>query len=101
MENTKLGSLLQDYRRKKYLSVRKAAESIGMHYTYLSRLENGMSEPSDDVLDKISEFYELSKDETAELFLASKLGGKTGNVLAHLSQKKVAEIMFRISKDKK
>ena len=101
MENTKLGLLLQDHRRKKYLSVRKAAESIGMHYTYLSRLENGMSEPSDDVLEKIHRFYELDENEVAELYLASKMIGEVGNIIAHLGEKKAAEIMYRMSKNKK
>jgi len=101
MKNNKVGILLQDYRRKKYLSVRQAAESIGIHYTYLSRAENGVSEPSEEVLEKISTFYELSEDEKAELFIASKMSDTVSNMITQLGEKKAAEIMFRMSKDKK
>jgi len=100
MKNTKVGILLQDYRRKKYLSVRQAAESIGIHYTYLSRAENGISEPSEDVLEKISTFYELSSDEKAELFIASKMSDAVSDMISQLGEKKTSEIMFRMSKKK-
>ena len=100
MENSKVGILLQEYRRKKYLSVRQAAEAIGIHYTYLSRIENGISEPSEEVLEKISSYYELTKDERAELFLASKISDTVSDIITQLGKKKAAEIMFRMSKKK-
>lgn len=101
MKNNKVGLLLQDYRRKKYMSVRQAAESIGIHYTYLSRAENGVSEPSEEVLEKVATFYELSSDEKAELFIASKMSDTVSNMITQLGEQKAAEIMFRMSKDKK
>lgn len=83
------------------MSVRQAAESIGIHYTYLSRAENGVSEPSEEVLEKVATFYELSSDEKAELFIASKMSDTVSNMITQLGEQKAAEIMFRMSKDKK
>lgn len=96
MSNISVGTLLKKYRREKMgLTVREAAEVVDLHYTYLSRIENDISEPSDDVLNKIAKKYKLNDEEGAELFYAAKVSPSFAAALQKLSEDKVAELMHR------
>lgn len=106
MQHKNISDLLKEYRRDKLgKSVREAAELMGVHYTYLSRLENGISEPSDEVLERIAKTYALSAEEKAEMYVSVKLTpsfeAAMKQTIKELGEKKAAEIMFRKSKDKK
>lgn len=101
MPRKTVGDLLKECRRNKLgISVREAAKLAGVHYTYLSRIENNFSEPSDEVLDKILAKYELSNEEKADLVIALKFTPSFENVVRELGAKKTAEIMYRKSKEK-
>jgi DNA-binding XRE family transcriptional regulator len=52
-ENFKVGILLQEIRHKKGLTQIELAEKIGTNKSYISRIENGRTEP------KISTFYRI------------------------------------------
>jgi len=99
MKNTKIGDLLKFYRKEKIKkSVREASEDIGIHYTYLSRLENGFSEPSDEVLELITKKYKLNKEEAVELFSAVKITPSFEKIMKSLGERQSTEIMFRKNK---
>lgn len=92
----KIGDLLKGYRKDKVnLSVRDAANLIGIHFTYLSRVENNMSEPSDEILTRIAEVYKLTPQEGMDLFMSIKMSDGFSNALQKLDLKEVTAIMYR------
>lgn len=54
MNNT-IGENLAFYRRKKGLTQKQIAESVGLSITFISQIENGLSKPSDENLKKIAD----------------------------------------------
>jgi len=100
MSKKTTGELLREYRNKIELSVRDAANLIKIHYTYLSRIENNLSTPGDDILSRIASEYKLSPEDEMDLFMSLKMSSELVNVMEKLDKKKVAEIMFRRSKEK-
>jgi len=99
MTNKNVGELLKEHRKDKLgVSVREAALLVGVHYTYLSRIENGISEPSDEVLDKIAKKYKLSQEETTELFVSVKMTPSFEAALKGLKEERAMELMFRKKK---
>lgn len=69
-QNKTLGKKLKDFRMKKFenFGLRRVAEKIGLDYSYLYRIEEGLYTPSDETISKIAKSYDLSSEETLELF---------------------------------
>ncbi|CUH95551.1 hypothetical protein P22_1622 [Propionispora sp. 2/2-37] len=66
------GKLLKSLRHEKKISQRKLAELVGIDYTYISKIENGVQEPpSEDKIIKIAKV--LGKDANAMLISANKV----------------------------
>lgn len=100
MEKKTTGELLREFRKERLgLSIREAAVLVGMHYTYLSRVESGISEPSDEMLERIALKYGMSAEEKANLFIAEKMSGIFRNVVRDVGEEKAAQIMYRRSKE--
>ena len=74
-----LGTLLRDLRRKKGLGIKKLAPNLHLDYTYLSRLENDKVVPSENVIERLSNYYEYDKDEL--MVLANKLPDDIRDIL--------------------
>jgi transcriptional regulator with XRE-family HTH domain len=53
---------IKQLRKKKDLSQQEFAEKIGLHISYVSRLENGHSQPSIEVLKKLTKLFEVTAD---------------------------------------
>lgn len=53
---------IKELRKKAGLSQQDLADRVGIHLTYLSRLENGHNEPSIEVIRKLMEVFEVSAD---------------------------------------
>lgn len=53
-----LAQQLRDLRKKKSWTQRQAAKEIGIEQSYLSKLENGLFVPSEEVIEKINRAYE-------------------------------------------
>lgn len=64
----KLGDMVHEARVAKNLSLRSAAGEMGFSAMYLSQIESGKNIPSDKILRKLSEFFEL---DFVELIMAS------------------------------
>lgn len=62
MNNT-IGENLAFYRRKKGLTQKQIAESVGLSITFISQIENGLSKPSDENLKKIAQTLDISVNE--------------------------------------
>ena len=56
------GSLLRDLRHKQKVGIKQVARDLGVNYTYLSKLENEKSKPSQDLVEKIARYFDCDKD---------------------------------------
>lgn len=66
------GEILKNFRKQNKLSQRELSARIGVNYTYLSKIENGiLPPPSDEVIRKLAEA--LSIDVDALLLAANRL----------------------------
>lgn len=78
-----MGKKLSIYRKLKYgsLGIKQVAPILGIKYSYLSKLENGLQRPSLKVLNEIVYRYEVDGDEKMNLLaLAGYLRGGVINV---------------------
>jgi transcriptional regulator with XRE-family HTH domain len=57
-----LGAFIRHQRELQAMSVRRLAELAGISNPYLSQIERGLREPSEQVLDAIAQQLELSAD---------------------------------------
>jgi transcriptional regulator with XRE-family HTH domain len=57
-----LGDFIRRQRELQALSMRKLADLVGISNPYLSQIEHGLREPSDRVLEAISEHLDVSAD---------------------------------------
>lgn len=57
-----LGVLLRDVRQRAGESLKSSAPDLGVTYTYLSKIENGVVSPSSELLSRIATRYELDSD---------------------------------------
>ncbi len=54
------------------MSLRKLADELGVHYSYLSRLESGdLLSASEEFLDRLAAYFDLSEEEQRALYLAA------------------------------
>lgn len=68
------------------MSLRRLADELGVHYSYLSRLESGdLHSASEEFLDRLAAYFELPEEEQRALYLAA---GKLP-----------AEVLFFLQKD--
>lgn len=56
------GSVLRRLRRDRDLGIKQLAPELGVNYTYLSKLENDKSIPSEDLIDRIAEYFHEDRD---------------------------------------
>jgi transcriptional regulator with XRE-family HTH domain len=59
------GRYLRALREGRGLSLKRAAPALSISYTYLSKLENGRQDASDDTLRRLAVYYGVSEDEIA------------------------------------
>ena len=60
-----LGRYLRGLREQRGVSLKTAAPALEISYTYLSKLENGKQDPSDDTLRRLAHYYGVSEDQVA------------------------------------
>ncbi len=59
MDLKEIGKKLKDIREKQKIPMRKVADEIGVHYTYINKIENGQT-ASLDKLEKLCDYYNIS-----------------------------------------
>jgi len=57
------GSLLRKLRYRQDIGIKKLAAEINVDYAYLSRIENDKIKPSERAIERISKYFNYSKDE--------------------------------------
>jgi len=58
--NEKLGKRVRKTRRDRKMTQEDLAEKVGLHYTTISRIERGISNPPVQTIDKISKALKIS-----------------------------------------
>lgn len=62
-EREDFGSFLRGLRQEKRYSLKSLANKINVDYTYLSKLENGHSTPSERFIEKVAALFDSDKEE--------------------------------------
>ncbi|HQB28596.1 MAG TPA: helix-turn-helix transcriptional regulator [Paludibacter sp.] len=63
MNNNEFGKTFRKLREERGYSIKKLAGSLQVNYTYLSKIENSKSIPSDEFIDKIAEIFNVDAEE--------------------------------------
>ncbi len=63
--NEKLGKRIKRFRKDKKISQEELADKVGLHYTTISRIERGISNPPVQTVNKIAKALKI---EMSELF---------------------------------
>lgn len=58
--NQKLGKRIRKYRRERRMSQEELADRVGLHYTTISRIERGISNPPVQTVSKIAKALKAS-----------------------------------------
>ena len=65
------GNIVRELREKKGLGIKRLAPDIGVSYTYLSKIENHKTKPSEEFIEKIADYFGYEKEEL--LIIAGRL----------------------------
>lgn len=61
-ENPSIGTQLRQFREGRGLGIKTAGKALDISYTYLSKVENGHKNPSPDLIEKLSQLYEVDQE---------------------------------------
>ena len=75
------GKILKDLRKQKGLSIKKLGSQLDVNYSYLSKLENNKSCPSNDFIAKIADHFEYDVEEL--MIRAGKLPDDLMSILSN------------------
>jgi len=56
------GEILRQLRGQKNLGIKRLAPELGVSYTYLSKLENNDIRPSEELVERIAQYFGYDKD---------------------------------------
>jgi transcriptional regulator with XRE-family HTH domain len=65
------GEILRNLRLQRGLGIKKLSPDLGISSSHLSRLENGLAQPSDPLVSRVANYFEYN--ETALLLSASRI----------------------------
>jgi transcriptional regulator with XRE-family HTH domain len=66
--NKKFGTKLRELRKDAGLTLRELADSVGVNFSYLSKIENGvLPPPSERVIERLARVLNFDKDELLSL----------------------------------
>jgi transcriptional regulator with XRE-family HTH domain len=63
MKQSKFGERLRELREEKKYSIKKLATTLGVNYTYVSKIENNRSIPSSEVIEKLATVFNVDISE--------------------------------------
>lgn len=58
----RFAELLKSLRRQRRLGIKQLAPELGVNYSYLSKLENSKSLPSEELIDRIAAYFGCERD---------------------------------------
>ncbi|MCG2711328.1 MAG: helix-turn-helix domain-containing protein [Candidatus Omnitrophica bacterium] len=94
----KFGKLLKQLRTKKGVSIKKLAVHLGVDYTYISKLENAKVNPSPEVVERFSEYFNYSSDEL--MVAAGKIPKDIEEILKNNPKKAIDFLRRKFTSDK-
>lgn len=56
------GKLLRQLRKQRELGIKQLAPNLRVNYTYLSKLENDKARPSEELIERIAEYFGCDSD---------------------------------------
>ncbi len=63
MKENEFGTLMRRLREQKGYSIKRLASSLRVNYTYLSKIENSVSIPSEEFIERIAEVFQVDAEE--------------------------------------
>ena len=87
-----LGQRLRGLREERGGGLKQIAPEIGVSYTYLSKLENGLVEPSLDTIGALADFYDVDPE------ILSVLAGKLPDDVLDILQKQPERAILLLRK---
>lgn len=94
-----LGTLLRRLRQEAGVGIKSAGPELGVDYSYLSKIENGVVSPSAELLEKLAEYYEADSD---SLFRAAgRIPPDVRQILDQHFDEAIAELRRRFGVDKR
>lgn len=57
------GIVFKELRKKHKYSIKKLAPELNINYSYLSKLENGHTSPSEDFIERVASLFNYDKEE--------------------------------------
>jgi len=88
-EREDFGSFLRGLRQQKRYSLKSLANKINVDYTYLSKLENGHSTPSERFIETVAGLFDYDKEE-----LMARAGKIPDDILKIISDNPKEAIQF-------
>ena len=89
VSSNSFGFLLRKLRLKKGLSIKKLSSDLNINYTYISKLENNKSIPSEDFIKKVSDTFGYDQEE-----LMLRAGKIPDDILSILRENPKAAVEF-------
>jgi transcriptional regulator with XRE-family HTH domain len=83
------GKILKDLRKKKGLSIKKLGSELDITYSYISKLENCKSIPSNEFIEKVADHFGYDPEE-----LLIRAGKIPEDILSILSNNPIEAIEF-------
>ncbi len=56
------GEILRQLRDENHTGIKRLAPELGVSYTYLSKLENGVTAPSEEFIERVAGYFKYDKD---------------------------------------
>jgi len=95
--NNSLGTLLKSFRKKSGLSIKNLSNHLDVNYTYISKIENDKSMPSEEILSKIASIFNYDKEEL--LIRAGKIPEDIIDILRENPKEAANFLRRKFSKD--
>ena len=73
------GEILRDLRAKTGVGIKRLAPELGITYSYLSKLENGEIAPSQELVERVADYFDYDSDRL--LISAGKIPGEIVQIL--------------------
>jgi len=93
------GKLLKQLRLKKGVSIKKLAPILGLNYTYISKIENSKTTPSEEVVEKISKYFGYDSDDL--LIKAGKMPPDVVDILKNNPEKAISYLREKFGEKSK
>ena len=91
------GNLLRKLRYQKDIGIKKLAAEINVDYAYLSRIENDKLKPSERAIERISKYFNYSKDEL--MILGDKIPDDIKAILRENPEEAMSYLREKFARD--